>query len=622
MAGLFGIESAAEREARLRTARASAPGVSGFLGRAGQAVGDAYQYFMDSPGRIRQQTYDYAVSRGMSPEMAAASADRVAGRAGLMTGAIDFLVPQTPADVALMAAGPLGRIAPAAGRAALAAGGGLLAMEPGEAEAGRGDAVARGARNVVQRVVDAVSPNPRAVIGGNNPPPARARGPQPTMTPDEAMARATAPQPGAGVPRLEGADLERANELSQRVLDFRASQMQLPVAQRLQPRAEDQLFAPARFDRPLEAGPATSGRDLDALRIENIAPGQQLPGARAGAGVASDLAANYGPVMDRIVGELAPIARLMRGENVPGATPAQIASARAGEFYNMRPVYDALRESGASHEEAIRRVRQEAQAIAGTSPRTDTEQNVLNSSFLQNRMARSLPVDAASVQAASGPGSGYGMIYDQHPALTRGLLEGEISLAQNPKPSIFARNISGDRSAVTADVHNVRAVNMLFNDVNPGGLPASSFESAKQYRRYREAYTPDADGNVRGMNDAELREILVARPSGQGVRRQDVSTEYPIYNDITTRVGERLGLTPADTQALMWFHYGPRTGLASDAHTVPELLNQRVSITAQGLGMSPEEVFRLYSRNMIPLAGVAPAAILPSGLLGGTEQTQ
>jgi hypothetical protein len=77
MAGLLELETEAEREARLRAARGSAPGVAGFLGRAGQAVGDAYRYVMDSPERIRQQTYDYAVSRGMSPEMAAASADRV-----------------------------------------------------------------------------------------------------------------------------------------------------------------------------------------------------------------------------------------------------------------------------------------------------------------------------------------------------------------------------------------------------------------------------------------------------------------------------------------------------------------------------------------------------------------
>jgi hypothetical protein len=449
--------------------------------------------------------------------------------------------------------------------------------------------------------------NPRAVMGGNNPPRSVLKS---TMTPDEAMAIATRPQPGAGVPRLEGADLERANELSQRVLDFRASQMRLPPKARVQPRPEDQLFPAARFDQPLEAGPSNVAQELEALRIGNIAPDQALPASRLAAGLASDLAERYGPTMERIVGDLDPIARIMRGEEVPGATASQIASARAGEFYNMRPVYDVLRGQGVSHDEALRRIRQESQAIAGTSPRTDTEQNVLNSAFLQNRMARGLPVDAASVQASTGPGSGYGMIYDQHPALTEGLLEGTVSLAQNPKPTVFGRNISGDRTAVTADVHNVRAVNMLFNDLHPGELPASSFDNAAKYQRYRDAYTPDADGVVRGMNDAELRKILVARPSGQTVRGQDVSTEYPIYNDITTNIAERLGLTPADAQALMWFHYGPRTGLASEAHTVPELLNQRMSITSQALDIPPEEVLRLYSRNMIPLAGVAPAAIL------------
>ncbi|CAB4140016.1 hypothetical protein UFOVP397_52 [uncultured Caudovirales phage] len=604
-------------------------------------------------GLLSDEEFDARLLRRMQRDMGRTTNPTVTEQRAALGGAaaqagqlaFDVLVPQSPADFALMAAfGPGGRAL------RLPAAAGLLSLEAGDAEAAPFDDVGRvvaravrgaGARAAETPATPAKPARRRGTIGvepaaedtlvpgiGHNggppmpaPPPAAPRG-QGTMAPDEAMTRATAPQPGAGVPRLEGADLEQANALSQRVLDFRASQMRLPPADRVQARPEDQLFAPARFDRPLEAGPATAGQELDALRIENIAPNQQLPGSRARAGVAADLAGNYGPVMDRIVTELGPVARLMRGEAVPDATPAQMAAARSGEFYNMRPVYDALREGGVPHDEAIRRIRQEAQAIAGTSPRTDTEQNVLNSSFLQNRMARGLPVDAESVQAASGPGSGYGMIYDQHPALTRGLLDGEISLAQNPKPSIFARNISGDRSAVTADVHNVRAVNMLYNDVNPGGLPASSFESAKQYQRYRDAYTPDADGNVRGMNDAELREILVARPSGQGIRGQDVSTEYPIYNDITARVGERLGLTPADTQALMWFYYGPRTGLASDAHTVPELLNQRVSITSQGLGMSPAEVFRLYSRNMIPLAGAAPAAVLPSGLLDDEERAR
>lgn len=491
------------------------------------------------------------------------------------------------------------------------AGGGLAKLEQKYETGGRvGRAVGAVRRAVTRREPEIVAENPRAVIGGNNPPRSQPSPSLPAMTPDEAMAIATRPQPGAGVPRLEGEDLEQANELSQRVLDFRAAQMLLPPAQRIQPRPEDQVFAPARFDQPLEAGPSNVAQELEALRIGNIAPNQTLPGSRAAAGLASDLAERYGTTMDRIVGDLGPIARIMRGEDVPDATAAQIASARAGEFYNMRPVYDALRGQGVSHDEALRRIRQESQAIAGTSPRTDTEQNVLNSAFLQNRMARGLPVDASSVQAASGPGSGYGMIYDQHPALTQGLLEGTVSLAQNPKPTVFGRNISGDRSAVTADVHNVRAVNMLYNDVNPGGLPASSFETAAKYREYVDAYTPDANGVVRGMSDDELREILVARPSGQKVQGQSISTEYPIYNDITTRIAERLGLTPADAQALMWFHYGPRTGLASEAHTVPELLNQRISITSQALDMPPEEVLGLYSRNMIPLAGAAPATLL------------
>jgi soluble lytic murein transglycosylase-like protein len=504
--------------------------------------------------------------------------------------------------------------APVAAGAAMS---GEAAPEPeGYAEGGLADLhqkyesggiVRRVARRAMRSAPEEIAENPRAVMGGNNPPRSVLKS---TMTPDEAMAIATRPQPGAGVPRLEGDDLERANELSQRVLDFRAAQMRLPVDARVQPRPEDQLFPPARFDQPLEAGPSNVAQELESLRIQNISPTQSLPGSRAAAGLASDLAERYGTTMDRIVGDLDPIARIMRGEEVPGATPAQIASARAGEFYNMRPVYDVLRGQGVSHDEALRRIRQESQAIAGTSPRTDTEQNVLNSAFLQNRMARGLPVDANTVENVTGPGSGYGMIYDQHPALTQGLLEGTVSLAQNPKPTVFGRNISGDRSAVTADVHNVRAVNMIYNDVNPGGLPASSFDTAAKYREYVDAYTPNADGVVRGMSDDELREILVARPSGQKVRGQSISTEYPIYNDITTNIAERLGLTPADAQALMWFHYGPRTGLASEAHTVPELLNQRMSITSQALDIPPEEVLRLYTRNMIPLAGVAPAAIL------------
>lgn len=157
MAGLLDREDEAAVRERRRASAASQPGVMGYLNRAGQAVGDAYDYLMSSPDRIKQQTYDYLRAQGVDERTATATSERLGSRAGRTTAAIDMVVPQTAADVALSAAGPLGRVAPRAGRAALALGGGLLGMEPGDAEAGRGDGVARGARNVVQRVSDAVT---------------------------------------------------------------------------------------------------------------------------------------------------------------------------------------------------------------------------------------------------------------------------------------------------------------------------------------------------------------------------------------------------------------------------------------------------------------------------------
>lgn len=125
-----------------------------FLDAAGTGIGDAYRSFMETPARMRQQIYDYQLSLGVSPEMAAMRADRIAGRAGMTTGAVDLMVPQTASDVALTAAGPLGRVAPGAGRAALAAGGALLGAEPSEAQAIFAGEGAKGARNMFWRARD------------------------------------------------------------------------------------------------------------------------------------------------------------------------------------------------------------------------------------------------------------------------------------------------------------------------------------------------------------------------------------------------------------------------------------------------------------------------------------
>ena len=105
------------------------------LDRVGRGIGEAYREFVETPERLAQQVYDDAIERGVDPESAARRADRIARRAALTTGAVEMAVPQTPADLALVAAGPLGRVAPAAGRAAAGAAGAMMGMEPSEAEA-------------------------------------------------------------------------------------------------------------------------------------------------------------------------------------------------------------------------------------------------------------------------------------------------------------------------------------------------------------------------------------------------------------------------------------------------------------------------------------------------------
>lgn len=127
-----------------------------FLDAAGSGINDAYRSFMETPDRMRQQIYDYQISLGVSPEMAALRADRIAGRAGATTGAVDLMVPQTASDVVLSAAGPLGRVAPRVGRAALAAGGAMIGAEPSEAQAIFAGEGARGARNMFWRARDMI----------------------------------------------------------------------------------------------------------------------------------------------------------------------------------------------------------------------------------------------------------------------------------------------------------------------------------------------------------------------------------------------------------------------------------------------------------------------------------
>jgi hypothetical protein len=104
-----------------------------------------------------QQTYDYLVSRGMSPDQARREAERVGGKIEGRQGILEMAIPQDALDVGLMVAG-----GPGAKMGRRLAGGAIAAMDPTEAEAGVVKSAAKKAGGVVksaaESVMNAISP--------------------------------------------------------------------------------------------------------------------------------------------------------------------------------------------------------------------------------------------------------------------------------------------------------------------------------------------------------------------------------------------------------------------------------------------------------------------------------
>jgi hypothetical protein len=64
-------------------------------------------------------------------------------------------------------------------------------------------------------------------------------------------------------------------------------------------------------------------------------------------------------------------------------------------------------------------------------------------------------------------------------------------------------------------------------------------------------------------------------------------------------------------QSLGWFGMGSDTGLVSAPKTIAELMNERVNVTAQALGIPPLEVLRLLYKGGLPLMAKGGAVKSP-----------
>lgn len=262
-----------------------------------------------------------------------------------------------------------------------------------------------------------------------------------------------------------------------------------------------------------------------------------------------------------------------------------------GYFYHTAPMYkktEDLLQSDLAANEFMDRF---SKAYAGSSPRTATEQNLLNASLLNYRDLEGLDLGYPVLNRAGNNDVGYPMISGMHPDLTRRLLAEEPTFLNNPKPTSFTENVRGNLQGITADTHNIRGILVSYDELFPGKIPREWFKNEDAYRMYREGGLTPAI--LKGGIDDSLGSQTVG-----GVSRQ---SEYGPIAEITERSANILGVPPAMGQSLGWFGLGNMTNLKSAPKTLTELTGDRLNITSQYLGEDPDRVFKMFSQGQIPL---------------------
>lgn len=376
------------------------------------------------------------------------------------------------------------------------------------------------------------------------------------------------PSPAAASPRVSPFAVTGKADVGQEVLRLKAKEMEVSPEKRTQPSGTDPVFdlSPESYEQTERMLPQTDPFAVQAA----------LPRAREGS--------EY-PIKGRMrnVMDLTPrIAERLAEKAQQGRRTAQ------EYFYHTGPVVRGLQEAGVPEEAARGFLRDRfAPAFAGTSPRTNTEQNMRNASLLLYLRERGVPI-SGDIYEQFGNARGYNMM-GSHQDLAGQMLSGSHDPLTNPKPSAFLPNSAGDLGHVTADTHNIRGALLAMNEVEPGSISPGWFNSPEAAARYADTamFNPAKD------IDDSLKSAKV------GDRKMQV--EYGPMADVTFEAARQAGVAPAPMQSLGWFGSGADTGLASATKTIAELMNARVNVTAQALGLDPKTVLRMFQEGRIPL---------------------
>lgn len=286
-------------------------------------------------------------------------------------------------------------------------------------------------------------------------------------------------------------------------------------------------------------------------------------------------------------------------------------------YHSDGPIYRAAINAGLTHDEARKFLDDFAQAYAATSPRTNTEQNLLNTSLVMAKNEAGIPfrevIGQGTVDAKGNKGiseKGYPMMTGKggiHGNLLDDVAAGGIDVNSNPKPFNFGNNMAGNLSGVTADTHAIRGVLMTGNELYPGQVPLEWIMPEA-----REAYL--ADPTI--LRPEMILDTLESQMVGPKGNRVSMQTEYPVVADVWHTAANELGVSPAEAQSMGWFGLGGETNLGSKPKTVADLMDERINVTSQALGIPSQDVANYYFRRKIPLMA------LPAGLLGAGAYSQ
>lgn len=386
------------------------------------------------------------------------------------------------------------------------------------------------------------------------------------------------------------------------VLEARAAQMDLPIKDRIKPRLNVGVF-----DRDyMTPAPVDAFEDLSAKYPRNADPAAPLPlGDRARI------------LVDRRQELAQRLAERIRGTGQMDADTRYF-------YHSDGPIYRAAKNAGLSDEEATRYLNDLSQNMAATSPRTKVEENLRNATLTMAKQDQGIPfreiIGPGTVDAKGNRGiseRGYPMMTGKG-GLHGGLLDdvantGQMDVRRNPKPSTFGGNLAGNRSGVTVDTHAIRGTLQTLNEMAPGSVP-DGFIIPKYLKAYK------ADPSI--LTPDMIQDTLGSQMTGPKGAREKLQTEYSVFADIWHDAADILGVDPAEAQSMGWFGFGDQTNLGSARKTPVDIFDERVDVTAQALGISPERAAKLVFQRKIPLMAVGGGGLLATGALEQQQQDQ